>query len=162
QYGPALHPRAPPNAAIGLKAPAAAPPTILAPPASTQAWATRAPASRATPRQSLLATPRRRSIAWAASARGRQSAFIQRAAPIVSTDHDTQPISSTANRRRRRGGRFAQSNTLAGGRKRTASRATANMTAASTRYFRRRTRVFIGRFPDRPHAPGVGRSAFAE
>ena len=64
--------------------------------------------SRATPRQSRLAMPRRRNMACAASARGRHSAFIQGLAPRFSTAHETQAISSVAKRRMRRGGRSAQ------------------------------------------------------
>jgi hypothetical protein len=131
QSGDCAHGRAPPNVASGAKPSASAPPTILSSPISTQAWALSAPRSRATPRQRRLAMPRRRNMACAASARGRQSAFIQGLAPRFSTAHETQPISSAEKRRMRRGGRSAQAKMRAAGANRTASRARTSMTAAS-------------------------------
>src|SRR6202035_1737409 len=96
QAGNGAHGNTPPNVASRVNPLASAPPTILASPISTQAWALSVSRLRATPRQSRLAMPRRRNMAWAANARGRHSAFIQDLAPRFSTAHETQAISSVA------------------------------------------------------------------
>jgi hypothetical protein len=75
-------------------------------------------------------------MACAASARGKQCAFIHGLSPILSTAHLTQSTSPWEKRLMRRGGRLAQAANRAAGKKRTASRAAASITAASRKYFR--------------------------
>ena len=127
----AVHRSAPPNAARRVKP--SAPPAILSLPSSIHACSETSPPSRATPRHSRLARPRRRSMACAASARGRPTTFMASRAARRSIAQATQRASSAAKRRMRRGGRSAQANRRAGDTKRTASRARASVTAASRR-----------------------------
>lgn len=81
---------------------------------------------------------------------GRQSACIRGLEPAVSTAQEIHSISSMPKRLMCLGKRPTQANTHAGGRKRTASRATVRATAASAKKRRRKTSALIGSSPPAP------------
>src|SRR5262245_14676031 len=160
QSGDRTHKCAPPNSARRVYATSAPPASILSLRTAPQASTAKPRSFRATPRQSRLAIPRRRSIACAASARGRQSALIQGFAAAFSTAHATQFASSPAKRLMRRGGRLAQEKMRAGGITRTASRARIIITAASRRYARLIVFSFIAPRPVASCVSAVAPGAF--
>src|SRR5262245_22469127 len=145
QSGDCTHKSAPPNSA--RSAYPSPPISIFCLPTSTQAWAARPFCFRATPRQSRLAIPRRRSMAWAASARCRQCALIQDFTATFPTAHATQLASSVVKRLVLFNGLSAQEKMRPGGINRTASRAKAIIMATSRRYMRLIVFSFIAPHP---------------
>src|SRR5271154_2712443 len=102
---------------------------------------------RVTPKQRLLAIPRRLNIHCAPSAQARSVAFIHRLSATLTIAHDTHSIWSAEKRRRRRGRAAAAAKSVDGGKVRTANWAARRTSAASIKYLRRLVFVRITACP---------------